>query len=43
MAGDEERCGPIWIRLSNLLEGKGGAPEARWDPTASGNTGVEMR
>jgi len=28
--------------MSNLSEGKGGALETRWDPTALGDTSVEM-
>ena len=31
MVGDEERCGPICISLSDLSEGEGRAPKARWE------------
>ena len=34
MAGDEEGCGTVCIRLSDLSEGEGGAPETRGNPTA---------
>ena len=42
MVGDEERCGPICINLSDLSEGEGRAPKARWDSSAFGDTSVEM-
>ena len=43
MVGDEERCGLVCISLSDLSEGNGEALETRWNPTTSGDTGVEMR
>jgi len=42
MVKDEERCGLVCINLSDLSEGKGGAPETRWSLTALGDTNVEM-
>jgi len=42
VVGDEEGCGQICISLSDLLEGKGGTPEARLNPTTSRDTGVKM-
>jgi len=42
VAGDEEGCGTVCIRLSDLLEGEGGAPETRRNPTAFRDTGVDM-
>ena len=42
MARDEEGCGLVRISMFNLSEGEGGAPEARWEPTALRNTSVEM-
>ena len=43
MAGDEERCGPVCISLSDLLEGESEALETRWDPITLRDTSVEMR
>jgi len=43
VARDEERRGPFCISLFDLSKGEGGAPEARWDSTAFGDTSVEMR
>jgi len=42
VAGDKEGCGTVCIRLSDLLEGEGGALETRGNPTAFRDTGVEM-
>ena len=42
MARDEERCGSVRVSMFDVLEGEGGASEARWDSTAFGDTSVEM-
>ena len=42
MAGYEKICSSVCISLSDLSEGKGGALETRWDPTALGDISVEM-
>jgi len=42
VAGYEEGCGTICVCLSDLSEGKGRALETWWNPTALGNTSVEM-
>jgi len=42
VTGDEEGCGTIRVYLFDLSEGKSGASETRWKPTASGDTSVEM-
>jgi len=42
VAGDEEGCGLVCIRLSDVSEGEGGASETRWHSTIVGGTGVEM-
>jgi len=42
VAGDEEGCGSVCIRLSDLLEGEGGTSETRGHSTVVGSTGVEM-
>jgi len=42
VARDKEGCGLVRISMFNLSEGEGGAPEARWEPTALRNTSVEM-
>jgi len=42
VARDEERCGSVRVSMFDVLEGEGGASEARWDSTAFGDTSVEM-
>jgi len=42
VARDEERCGTVCIRLSDMSEGESRALETRWDLTALGDTSVEM-
>jgi len=42
VVGYEERCSLVCISLSNMLEGKGGASEARWNLTTSRDIGVEI-
>ena len=42
MAGDEEGCGSVCVRLSDMLEGEGGALETRWRSTIVRGTSVEM-
>jgi len=42
VAGNEEGCCPVHINLFDMSEGEGEASETRWDPTALGNTSVEM-
>ena len=40
MTGNEERCGPVCISLSDLSEGKG--TRDRMESTAFGDSSVEM-
>jgi len=40
VAGNEEGCGTVCIRLSDLSKGEGGAPETRENSTAFGDTRV---
>jgi len=42
MTGDEEGCGTVCIRLSDLSEGEGAAPETRENSAAFRDTSVEM-
>ena len=42
MTGNEEGCCSVCIGLFDMSEGEGGASETRWDPTALGDTSVEM-
>jgi len=42
VARNEERCGTICIRLSDVSEGESEAPETGWDLTTLGDSSVEM-
>jgi len=42
VTGNEEGCCSVCIGLFDMSEGEGGASETRWDPTALGDTSVEM-
>jgi len=42
VAGNEEGCCTVRVCLSDLSEGKDGASETQWDPTALGDPGVEV-
>jgi len=42
VARDEERCGSVCVGMFDVPEGEGGASKVRWDPTAFGDTNVEM-